>query len=44
MIGIPAFMKTESCREKFITSFGGTRFAVISNLRMLVLGDTSSGW
>src|SRR6516225_1726524 len=42
MIGIPAFTKTPSCREKCIRSLRGTLFLVISNWRTLFFGLTST--
>ncbi len=44
MMGMPAFMKTANWRVKFMTSWRGTIFLVISNLRMLFLALTSKGW
>ena len=40
MIGMPAFMKTPSCREKWLMSLRGTIFLVISKLEdALLLAD-----
>ncbi len=43
MIGMPAFTKTPSWREKCMMSLRGTFFLVISNCRTLFFSDTSIG-
>ena len=44
MIGIPARMNTANWRVKFMTSWRGTFFLVISNFARPCLLSTSVGW
>ena len=44
MIGMPAWTKTLSWREKCMTSLRGTNFLVTSNWRTLFFSETSTVW